>query len=188
MNSPLAPAPPPGLEDCDVADIVGRLHHLKMLGGWAGGGEGKGGSRGGRGGGEDAGAAPGSTGLRVRGLGRQLERPHRHPATATTHPAAATTSPASLPHAPPCPSHRAPHPSGLGGIPRLTDASLRALAASPCVAAGRLVTLYAADLPNITLAGRHCSAGRGPRLACCALAFAFEQYRPFPCVRFSHSR
>eukprot|EP00198_Chlamydomonas_reinhardtii_P009514 XP_001698851.1 predicted protein [Chlamydomonas reinhardtii] len=31
--------------------------------------------------------------------------------------------------------------AGLGGIPRLTDASLRALAASPCVAAGRLVTL-----------------------------------------------
>ncbi|KAG2422793.1 hypothetical protein HXX76_015740 [Chlamydomonas incerta] len=42
---------------------------------------------------------------------------------------------------------------GIGGIPRLTDASLRALAASPCVASGRLAALYAADLPNITLAG-----------------------------------
>jgi hypothetical protein len=42
-------------------------------------------------------------------------------------------------------------PAGLGGIPRLTDAVLRAIAASPC--ATRLRHLYASDLPRVTAEG-----------------------------------
>ncbi len=48
----------------------------------------------------------------------------------------------------PLPFPLPPAPQGFGSIPRLTDASLRALAAAPCRT--HLTQVYMASLPNVT--------------------------------------